>query len=112
MRAPHRQGGFVAALIHRLSGIALAIFLPMHFVALATALGGASALDRFLAVTATPLVKFAETGLVVALAAHLALGLRVLAIEFLGLRSRSAVLLPACGAAVVAVGLVFLLNAG
>ena len=112
MRAQHRQKGFVAALIHRLSGIALAIFLPLHFIALATALGGAPALDSFLAVTATPLVKVAEFGIVVALAAHLALGLRVLAIEFHGLRERSAAILSACGAVVVAVGLVFLLNAG
>ena len=36
MRASHKQPGFVAALLHRLSGIALAIFLPLHFLALAT----------------------------------------------------------------------------
>ena len=111
MRAQHHQPGFLAALIHRLSGIALAVFLPLHFVALATALGGAAPLDRFLAVTATPLVKLAEVGIVVALAAHLALGLRVLAIEFGRVRERSAAILSACGAVAVAVALVFLLNA-
>ena len=30
MRASHKQPGFWAALVHRLSGIALAIFLPLH----------------------------------------------------------------------------------
>jgi fumarate reductase subunit D len=110
MRASHKQPGFLAALIHRLSGIALAVFLPLHFVALATALKGAASLDSFLAITATPLVKFAEGGIVMALAAHLCLGLRVLAIEFHGLRERSAAVLSACCAAVVVVGLVFLLN--
>ncbi len=56
MRASHQQRGFVAAMLHRLSGIALAIFLPLHFLALASALNGANALDAFLAVTRQPLV--------------------------------------------------------
>ena len=56
MRASHKQRGFVAAMLHRLSGIALAIFLPLHFLALATALNGAKALDSFLALTRQPLV--------------------------------------------------------
>jgi fumarate reductase subunit D len=112
MRASHRQPGFVAALLHRLSGIALAIFLPLHFLALATALNGAAALDSFLAVTRTPLVRASELVLVAALATHMTLGLRVLAIELLDIRERTAVVLSGCVAAVVAVGLVFLLNVG
>ena len=46
MRASHTQAGFVAALLHRLSGIALAIFLPVHFLALATVLRGAERLKN------------------------------------------------------------------
>jgi fumarate reductase subunit D len=110
MRASHKQRGFVAALLHRLSGIALAIFLPLHFLALASALNGADALDAFLAVTRQPIVAAAEFGLVVALAAHMTLGLRVLAIEFLDFREKTLALLSACLAAVVAVGLIFILN--
>ena len=111
--APAQQmRGFVAALLHRLSGIALAIFLPMHFVALATSLEGADALEGFLALTRNPVVKAAEWGLVTALALHLALGLRLLAIELLGWRERSAAIVPAAFAAAVAIGLAFLLNAG
>ena len=68
MRASHKQPGFLAALLHRLAGIALAIFLPLHFWALSGALNGADFLDKFLKVTDTPLVKFAEGGIVVALA--------------------------------------------
>jgi len=112
MRAAHKQPGFGAALLHRLSGIALAIFLPLHFLALATALDGAAALDSFLAVTRTPLVKASECLLVVALATHMTLGLRILAIEFLAIRERTVTMLTACAAAVFAVGLAFLLNAG
>jgi len=112
MRASHRQPGFVAALAHRLSGLALAIFLPLHFLALATALNGAGALDAFLAVTRNPLVKASELGIVIALAIHLTLGLRVLAIELFDFREKTLAALSACVATVFAVGLVFLLNAG
>ena len=52
------------ALIHRLSGIALALFLPVHF----WALGRGLELDSFLRWTEQPLVKFAEWGIVVLLA--------------------------------------------
>ncbi|MEA2995045.1 MAG: fumarate reductase subunit, partial [Alphaproteobacteria bacterium] len=78
----------------------------------ATALGGAAAFDSFLAATHTPVVKLTEGALVVALATHMSLGLRVLAIEFLNIRERTVAVLSGCAAAVFAVGLVFLLNAG
>ena len=55
------------ALIHRLSGIALAIFVPIHF----WALGRGLELDQFLRWTEQPLVKFAEWGIVVLFAATL-----------------------------------------
>lgn len=112
MRASHRQPGFVAALLHRLSGIALAIFLPLHFLTLGTALHSADAFESFFTATNTPLVKFAEFGLVLALATHLVLGLRVLAIEFLAVRERTAVAVSLALAGACAVGLVFLLNVG
>ena len=109
---PHAQPGFIAALLHRLSGVALAIFVPFHFIALATVLSGADALDRFLSLTRDPFVKLSETGLVAALALHMALGLRVLAIEFLGVRERTGAAVSACIAVGFALGLGFLLNAG
>ena len=110
MKASHKQRGFIAALLHRLSGIALAIFLPLHFLALATALNGASALDSFLALTRQPLVEAAEFGIVVALAVHMTLGLRVLAIEFFDFREKTLAALSACVAAVLGVGLVFMFS--
>jgi succinate dehydrogenase subunit D len=112
MRASHKQRGFVAALLHRLSGIALAVFLPLHFLALATALDGATALDSFLALTRQPLVQFLEFAIVLALAVHLTLGLRVLAIEFFDFREKTLAALSVCVAAVLGVGLVFLLGLG
>lgn len=73
---------YLAALGHRLSGIALAVFLPFHFLLLASAFDGAEGLDRLLIYTDLPLVKIAEWGLVSLLALHLLFGLRVLALEF------------------------------
>ncbi|HVF62868.1 MAG TPA: succinate dehydrogenase, cytochrome b556 subunit [Casimicrobiaceae bacterium] len=90
MRARNHPS-YWAFVVHRVSGIALAAFLPLHFWALGTAIRGADALDGFLRFADIPLVKAAEWGLVVLLTAHLAGGLRILVIEFMpwrGLRKR------------------------
>ena len=71
-----------AYLMHRLSGLALALFLPLHFWALGLALHGAATLDGFLRFTDQGLFKVAEWGLVVLLSLHMAGGLRILLIEF------------------------------
>lgn len=112
IRASHRQRGFVAAMLHRLSGISLAIFLPIHFLALATALNGANALDSFLSITRQPLVELLEFAIILALAMHMTLGLRVLAIEFLDFREKTLAALSVCIAAIFAIGLIFVLNLG
>ncbi|MFO1330066.1 MAG: succinate dehydrogenase, cytochrome b556 subunit [Rubrivivax sp.] len=78
----HQHPAWWAFWLHRVSGLLLALFLPLHFLALAQALQGAGGLDRFLAYTEQPLVKVAEWGLVVLLALHAAGGTRLLLIEF------------------------------
>ncbi len=105
-----RRPGYLAAIVHRLSGLALVLFLPVHFIALGTALAGAPRLDTFLALTANPAAKFLEFGLVTALAVHLCCGLRVLAIEFLAWRDRTAATVSACFGVALACGLFFLLT--
>ena len=87
--------------IHRISGVALAIFLPLHF----WALGNALQLDSFLAWTEQPLVKAGEWAIVVALAAHLGGGLRILAIEFLDWHEWQKGLAALAAAVTLAVGL-------
>lgn len=99
-----------AFLVHRLSGLALGLFLPFHFWALGQALAGEAALESFLRWTDQPLVKLGETGLVLLLAAHMAGGLRLLALEFLPWREWHKTLLALAGGASVAVGLAFALN--
>lgn len=81
-RRARRHPGFLLAMAHRLSGLALAVFLPLHFLTLGSALQGAAALDETLRLIDLPLFKFGEWTLVVLLAVHLACGLRVLVIEF------------------------------
>ena len=107
----HRnQATYWAFILHRVSGVVLALFLPVHFYMLSIAVTDAARFDGFVKWTEMPLVKFAETGLVVLLALHLTGGLRLLALEFLPWRDwqKSAVAL-ACGLSLI-VGLVFLLN--
>ena len=72
-----------AHVIHRISGIALALFLPLHFWVLSLAITDLAALDGFLAFTELPFVKVAEFGLVFLLAIHLFGGMRLMALEWL-----------------------------
>lgn len=86
IRHPHttayrRDGMWLAALLHRVSGVVLACFLPVHFLALGLAIEGETRLEGFIGWTEQPLVKLAEGGLVFLLAAHLLGGLRLLVIE-------------------------------
>ena len=71
-----------------------------------------TALDSFLSLTDNTLVKLTETGLVAALGMHMALGFRILAIEFLGFRERTISAISACAGVAFVLGLAFLLNAG
>ena len=96
-----KVGSYRVAVVHRISGIALAVFLPMHF----WVLGNALQLDGFLSWTRQPLVKAAEWGIVVALAAHLGCGLRVLALEFLPWRDWQKGLAAFAAAVTIAAGL-------
>jgi succinate dehydrogenase subunit D len=78
----HRHAAWWAFALHRVSGLALAVFLPLHFWALGQALHGDAALDGFLRFADRPLFKLAEWGLVVLLALHMTGGVRLLLIEF------------------------------
>lgn len=74
---------WLAYILHRLSGIGLALFLPLHFWVLALAMTDPDRLDGFLSLTESGMVKLAEFGLVFLLAVHMFGGLRVMAMEWL-----------------------------
>lgn len=101
---------YIAFVVHRVSGLALALFLPLHFWALGQALRGEAALDQFLRWTDHPLLKASELILVALLAVHLAGGLRVLALELLPWRNWQKGAVALAAGAGGAAALLFLLN--
>ena len=108
IRRTHVKPGFIAALLHRLSGIALAIFLPLHFLVLGLAINGEARLDGFLRWSERPTVKLAETGLVFLLSVHLLGGLRVLVIENFAWRDGQKELATLAAALAAVIAFVFL----
>ena len=109
--AHRRSGLWIAAMVHRLSGLALACFLPLHFLALGLAIDGAAQLDRFLEWTTNPLVKGAETILVFLLTVHMLGGVRVLLIENLPWRDGQKQLATAAIAAAALAAIAFVVRA-
>jgi len=102
---------WVAYIVHRLSGLALALFLPLHFWVLALAMTDPARLDGFLALTEAGLVKLAEFGLVFLLAVHMFGGLRLMALEFLPWRAPHKTLVAGAAAVSFFIATVFLLQA-
>jgi len=105
------QAAYWAFLVHRVSGLLLAVFLPVHFLVLAQALRGEAALASFLSWSQTPLVEASEVALVFLLAAHCTGGLRLLLIEWGGWRREAQpALLALAGGAAAFCALAFALN--
>lgn len=109
-RAYRHHPHYWAFALHRISGLLLALFLPAHFFVLGLAIEGAATMDGFLGWTEQPLMKAAETVLVVLLAAHMTGGLRLLALEFIGTRESSKAAVAIGVGVALAVGLLFALN--
>ena len=106
-----RHAGWWAFAVHRVSGVALAAFLPLHFLVLGEALQGEAALDGFLRWTERPLVKASEVALVFLLAVHLTGGLRLLLAEFVAWRAPWQLsLIAAAGGTALLCALAFALN--
>lgn len=111
IRPSRGHPGYWAFVVHRLSGVALALFLPIHFLALGLALRQAELLDALLEWTERPLIKFAETLLIIALSAHLGGGLRLMALEFLPWHENQKALISGVAGFAIFTGMLFLLNA-
>jgi len=109
MRLAHRAGVlWTAALVHRLSGLALALFLPLHFLALGLAIEGEARLEDFLRWSDAPLVKLAESGLVFLLLVHMLGGVRLLVIENLEWRDGQKQLATLAAAVSAVIAFIFL----
>jgi fumarate reductase subunit D len=110
--ATRNHPAYWAFVVHRVSGLALAVFLPAHLYVLSLAVEGGASLDAFLHWAEAPVVKLAETLLVILFAAHMAGGLRLLAVEFLPWQDRQRTFIALGGGVAVAAGLMFMLNIG
>lgn len=98
-------------MLHRLSGLALALFLPVHFHVLSMAITQPDNLDHLLSFADHPVVKLAEGGLVFLLAVHFFGGLRLLWLEFLPWSGRQKSLAAAAIAGAFLISGTFLLRA-
>ena len=95
-------------MVHRLSGLALAIFLPLHFLVLGVAIDGEARLESFLRWSDQPMVKLAEGGLVFLLMVHMLGGLRLLVIENLDWRDGQKQLATIAAAVSAVIAFIFL----
>lgn len=112
MKLSHRDHpNYWAFVVHRCSGVLLALFLPIHFQVLYSGIKDADQFDAFLDWTHMPLVKTAETLLILLLSAHLMGGLRLLAIEFLPWREGQKKIVSLTVGFSLMVTLMYLLNA-
>lgn len=104
-----RPAAYWAFLVHRISGLLLAAFLPWHFWLLGQALE-AEALDGALHWREQWSVRAGEVLLVALLALHLAGGLRVMVLEILPGRSAGKALAAGAVGFSLAIGLLFALS--
>ena len=109
--AQRNHPAYWAFVAHRVSGLGLALFLPVHFLTLGLAIEGEAALDGLLRWAEQPLVKVAEAVLVVLLAVHLAGGVRLLVLEFVRWSERQKTWIAASLGFALGAGLLFLLSA-
>ncbi len=102
---------WLAYILHRLSGLGLVLFLPVHFWVMAMAMTDPERLDGFLRMTEAGVVKLAEFGLVFLLAVHMFGGLRLMAMEWLPWSAPQKTLAAGAVAASCLVALLFFLKA-
>ena len=102
---------WLAYIVHRLSGVALALFLPLHFWVLALTMTDPQRLDGFLLLTEASLVKLAEFGLVLLLAVHMFCGLRLMAMEWLPWSAPQKTLAAAATAVSFCIAVLFFMKA-
>lgn len=99
-----------AYLLHRLSGLGLALFLPLHFWVLSQALVDPIAFQALIGWSSHTAVKLAEWGLVFLLALHFFGGLRLLALELTSWQPWQKGWAAAAGAGAFFVSTVFFLS--
>ena len=108
---PRAHSLWLAYILHRMSGLALALFLPLHFWVLAMAMTDPARLDGFLNLTEAGIVKLAEFGLVFLLAVHMFGGVGLMAMEWLPWTPPQKTLAASAAAASFLIACLFILRA-
>ena len=108
---PRAHPLWLAYILHRLSGLGLALFLPLHFWVLSLAMTDPERFDGFLRMTDAGIVKLAEFGLVFLLAIHIFGGLRLMALEWFPWRASQKTLAAGATAISFLVAILFLMKA-
>lgn len=83
MKSSRNHPAYWAFLGHRISGLLLGLFLPVHFYVLGTALEDVGRFDQLIRLADMRVFKLGEWGLVILLSIHLSFGVRLLALELL-----------------------------
>jgi succinate dehydrogenase / fumarate reductase cytochrome b subunit len=89
---PSVNVGNVSWLLHRVTGVALAIYLIPHFFTINQSSKGPEAFDAALAVFSAPVFKVAEFLLILVVAFHAFNGMRIIVIDFFTLSHRQKML--------------------
>ncbi len=101
------HASYLAFAVHRLSGVCLALFLPIHLYLLSLLLDNPASFDRFLDWTTAPWVKLSETLLITLAGAHLAGGVRIIAIEWFAVPYSRGTTIAAVAVFAIASGVIF-----
>ena len=109
---PQLNTGSVAWALHRITGVALAIYLLPHIISISSSRAGREVFDETLGFYAGPLIAASEFVLVLAVAFHMFNGIRVIVVDFFDLSHTQKLLfwavMGACVAVLLGASLVFL----
>jgi succinate dehydrogenase / fumarate reductase cytochrome b subunit len=80
----NKNVGTFAYLLHRITGIGLAIYLVMHTYVLSSAISGKETFNQRMGLVQNPLFAILEVGLVAGVFFHMLNGLRITICDFFG----------------------------
>lgn len=109
---PQLNTGSVAWAMHRITGVALAVYLVPHIMTINSSRGGREAFDEALGWYAGPLIAISEFALVMAVAFHMFNGIRIIVVDFFDLSHAQKLLfwlvMAACAAVLLGATFIFL----
>ena len=81
----NRYVGSISWILHRTTGLLLVLYIFLHFYSIGSAQGGQASFNSVLSEYSSLIFRLLEYALVMTVVYHMANGLRVMAVDFLGL---------------------------